>query len=173
MKCRKINYISTFAIIFLAALFRVLLLLFSYFSIKSLNANLSTENKIPISEAINFLQIFAIVILLAESVCYIIFRKRYFMPVVVRWHIWMTLISSVLLPIVQVIVMAGILPSIYSPNELKQIIKTYEAPTLFFGWLLFAIARLFFIIAIRKSVTSLKEPEQKDEPTGFLDEFIN
>lgn len=124
-----------------------------------------------ISEAINILSVFPIVVLLAESACYLIFRKRYFIRTIVRWHLWMTIISSVLFPIVQVIVFLGILTPGYSTDELKQIAKTYESLILFIGWLLFAIARLFFIIAMRKSVTSLKEPEQADESTGFLNDF--
>ena len=91
----------------------------------------------PISEAINFLSVFPVVVLLAESACYLIFRKRYFIRTIVRWHLWMTIISSVLFPIVQVIVFLGILTPGYSTDELKQIAKTYESLSLFFGWLLF------------------------------------
>jgi heme/copper-type cytochrome/quinol oxidase subunit 2 len=92
-------------------------------------------------------------------------------PKLVRWHLWMTIISSVLLPIVEFVVLLFVLPSTYDSMELSTAVKEYEAQFILIGWFLFVIARLFFIAAMVKSVTSLNEQKKQDESTGFLDDF--
>ncbi|RXK62411.1 hypothetical protein ESA94_05225 [Lacibacter luteus] len=171
MKHRRIKFISAFVTLLLSSFFRVFLLLFSYITIVSLNESSSAAKQVPVSTVINFIQIMPPVVLLVEALCYIFFRKRYFVRKLVRWHLWMTIISSVLLPIVEFAVLMFILPSAYDSRELSSVVTDYEAQFIFIGWTLFTIARLFFIVAMVKSVTSLNEQKPEDESTGFLDDF--
>ena len=167
MKLRKINYVSASIVILLTALFRVLLLILSFYSWVVFNQEASAEEKLPLSNVLNFESLFPPVVLLAEAALYIVLRKRLFQRRLVRLHVWITILSSVFFPIAQIIIVDIILRQTYAPVELAQ----YDRYVLFFGWAMFAAARLFFILAVRKSVTSPKESLQSNESPGFLDDF--
>ncbi len=170
MQHRKIRYISAFVIIFLIAMFRLLLLALSYYSLQEHNT-ISTK-QLPLSEVVNFLSIFPPVVLLAEAVVYLLLRKRYFLRPLVRTHIWMTVVSSFLFPIVETIFYFGVLsPNSKSPAELADAAKEYSSPILIAGWLLFAIARLFFLLSVVKSVKAMPQKTSNVNSTDLLADF--
>ena len=170
MQHRRISYISAFVIIFLIAMFRLLLLALSYYSLQEHNT-ISTK-QLPLSEVINFLSIFPPVVLLAEAFTYLLLRKRYFLRPLVRSHIWMTIVSSFLFPVVEMIFYFVVLsPDSKSPTELADASKEYSSPILIAGWLLFAIARLFFILSLVKSVRAIPQKTSHANSTDLLSDF--
>lgn len=172
MKLRRINYISASVIVFLIALFRVFLMLFSYWSIQMMNEKVEPALRTSPSVVFGFMYIFPILILFAEAACYLIFRKRFFFRRLVRFHLWMTFISSFLVPVVQYISYI-IIPEYFPVDELENAFQQFNHWGIIIGWILFAIARLFFIAAMLRSVASLNRQEPATESTGFLDEFSN
>lgn len=170
MKHQSIKYISATVVITFAALFRILLLWFSYWSIQLMNEKVDPAQRTSTSVVINFVSIFPIIILFAEAVLYVVLRKRFFYKRLVRIHLWMTIVSSVIFPVVQYIGYTAI-PFYYSPNEIQNVFKQFDWWGMTSGWTLFAITRLFFIAAMVKSVTSLNEQKDKNESTGLLDDF--
>ena len=167
MKHRRINYLSASIVTLLAFLFRLFLLWGSYYSFVVYNKEAGAADKLPISNVLNIESLLPPVILLVEAVLYIVLHKRFFQRRLVRFHVWTTVLSSVLFPVAQLIIIDIFLRRIYAPVEIAR----YDKFVFFSGWLLFAIARLFFIAAMVKSVTSLKEQKTADESTGFLDDF--
>ncbi len=167
MKHRRINYLSASIVVLLAALFRAFLLTISLYTLIEYNKESTLAEKLPLSQILNFESLFPPLVLFAEAVVYVVLRKRLFYRKLVRWHTWMTILSSVVFPIAEIIIVNAFLRHIYAPVEMAP----YEKYVLFFGWALFAVARLFFITAMVKSVTSPNELIQTNEPSGFLDEF--
>jgi hypothetical protein len=143
----------------------------SYYTFQMYNQ--SVEEKMPLSQVFNFASIFPPVILLVEAVCYLIFRKRLFIRRFVRLHIWMTIISSILFPILQAVIFAFFIQANRNVSEMAQISKDYRFVTFYSGWALFAIARGLFIVTFIKSVVSVEEKNADVESTGLLDEFSN
>ena len=170
MKYRRINYISAFVIVLLIALFRIFLMLFSYWSIQLLNEKVEPALRTPPSVVFSFMYIFPILILFAEATFYLLLRKRFFFLRLVRFHLWMTFVSSFLVPVIQYISYI-VMPNYFSLDELADAFKKFNYWGIIIGWILFAIARLFFIAAMVKSVTSLNEPQQENETSDFLDDF--
>jgi hypothetical protein len=154
-------------VVLLASLFRFLLSWAAYFSLTQYNRGVSDVEKLPISTDFILSNILPPVVLFAEAVLYVIMRKRFFQRRIVRLHVWITILSSVIFPIAQIIVVDVILSKTYAPIEIAR----YDPYILFIGWGMFIAARLFFIIAMLKSVTSLKEPSHTNESSGFLDDF--
>lgn len=152
-------------------MFRLILLSASYYSFQQFNE--TADQKLPVSEVLNFLSIFPPVVLLIEAVCYLVFRKRYFLRRLVRLHIWMTIISSVLFPIFETLFFVFILAPNYTGTDLTKITDTYYYSILIAGWLLFALARFLFIVAFVKSTSSVKDQVVVSESTGLLNEFSN
>ena len=171
MKHRRIKYMSAFLVVILIALFRVFLMLFSYWSIKLMNEKVEPALRTPPSIVFGFMYIFPILVLFVEAVCYLILRKRFFLRRLVRFHLWMTFVSSFLVPIVQYISYI-VMPMYFSLDELPNVFKQFNYWGLILGWTLFGIARLFFIAALVRSVASLND-QPTTESTGFLDEFSN
>lgn len=170
MQHRRISYISAFVVIFLAAIFRLLLLAVSYHSFQELNT-ISTK-QLPLSEVINFLSIFPPVVLLAEAFTYLLLRKRYFLRPLVRSHIWMTIVSSFLFPVLEMIFYSVVLsPNYKSPTEFAEVSKEYSSSILIAGWLLFAIARLFFLLSVMKSVRAIPQKIPHANSTDLLADF--
>lgn len=170
MQHRKIRYIAAFVVVFLTAMFRLLLLVVSYHSLQEYNT-ISTK-QLPLSEVLNFSSIFPPVILLAEAIAYLLLRKRYFLRLFVRSHIWMTIISSFLFPVFETIFYFVILsPNSKSSIELADAAKEYRIPILIAGWFLFAIARLFFLLAIMKSVKAIPQKTSNEQSTDLLADF--
>jgi hypothetical protein len=170
MKYRRIKYISAFVIVLLIALFRIFLMLFSYWSIQLMNEKVEPALRTPPSVVFSFTYIFPILILFAEAIFYLLLRKRFFFRRLVRFHLWMTFVSSFLVPVIQYISYI-VMPNYFSLNDLENAFKQFNHWGIIIGWILFAIARLFFIAAMVKSVTSLNEPQQENESTGLLDDF--
>ncbi len=151
-------------------MFRLLLLAVSYHSLQEHNT-ISTK-QVPVSEVVNFLSIFPPVVLLAEAFAYLFLPKRYFLRRLVRSHIWMTIISSFLFPIFETIFYFFILsPNDKSSIELADVAKDYRTPILIAGWLLFAIARLFFIMAVMKSVKTIPQKGTNENSADLLSDF--
>lgn len=167
MKHRRINYLSASIVTLLAFLFRLFLLWGSYYSLVVYNEEAGAADKLPISNVLNIESLFPPVILLAEAVLYVVLRKRFFQRRLIRSHVWTTVVSSILFPVAQIIIIDVFLRRIYAPVEIAR----YDKFVFYSGWILFAIARLFFITAMAKSVTSLNEQKKQDESTGFLDDF--
>lgn len=155
----------------LFALFRVLLMAFSYWSIQQMNTRVDHEFKTSPSIVFQFATIFPIVILFAEATCYLVFRNRLFIRRFVRFHLWMTFVSSFLFPIIQ---FAGyVLIPLINPSDEVYAFQEFNRWGMIIGWFLFGIARLFFIAAMLRSVASFNEKESSTEPTGYLDDFSN
>jgi hypothetical protein len=169
MKHRRINYISASIVILLASLFRFLLAGAAYFSLMQFNRGVSDAEKLPISTDFILSNILPPVVLFTEAVLYVIMRKRFFQRRIVRLHVWMTILSSIIFPIAQIIIVDVILSKTYAPVEMKQ----YDPYILFLGWGMFFAARLFFIIAMMRSVSSIKAQQPTIGFTGYLDEFSN
>jgi hypothetical protein len=169
MKHQHIKYVRAFLIMVFCAMFRVLLMLFSYWSILLMNAKVDPSLRTPTSIVFQLSVIIPILILFAEAVCYLLFRNRLFIRRFVRFHLWMSFISSVLFPILQFVGYI-IIPFIFPSNE-SNAFQEFNQWGMFIGWFLFGIARFFFIIAMVKSVTSFNDQKQPNEPSGFLDDF--
>lgn len=169
MKHRRINYLSASVVILLASLFRLLLSWAAYFSLTQYNKGVSDVDKLPISTDFILSNILPPVVLFAEAVLYVIMRKRFFQRRIVRLHVWITILSSIIFPIAQIIVVDVILSKTYAPIEIAR----YDPYILFIGWGMFIAARLFFIIAMIRSVSSINEQQSTIGSTGYLDEFSN
>ena len=169
MKHQHIKYVRAFLMMAFFAMFRVLLMLFSYWSILLMNAKVDPVFRTKPSVVFHPSVIIPILILFAEAACYLFFRNRLFFRRFVRFHLWMSFISSVLFPILQFTGYA-IIPFLF-PSEESNAFQVFNQWGTYIGWFLFGIARFFFIIAIVKSVTSLNDQQPANESSGFLDDF--
>lgn len=169
MKHVRIKYISAFIVLFLMAMFRVLLLWVAYYTFQKYGQ--AADQKMAISKVLNFSSIFPPVMLLIEAVCYLVFRKRFFFRRFVRLHIWMSIVSSFLFPIAQTIFFVFVLPVNRSAEEIAQISREYNYISFYAGWILFALARFVFVVTFVKSVPSIERPQPVIESKDLLDDF--
>jgi hypothetical protein len=79
--------------------------------------------------------------------------------------------SSFFLPLVGLVIVIYVLPEYLTKTELVNVTRQLDFYLIYGLWIMFAFARLFFIIALRKSVSSLTDQKDKNESTGFLDDF--
>jgi hypothetical protein len=166
---KRINTGYVVGVLIAVAVFRLLLLALTFYSYVEYNKHLAT--KLPITFVLNFKFVFPPFILLAEAICYYLLRKRIFQLKFVRLHLWISVLSSFFLPFVQIILILFILPLYLTKTELINIGKQFDVYLSYGGWIIFAFARLFFIIAMRTSVAVPPVSEKTTESTGYLDEF--
>lgn len=170
MKHQRIRYRRAFWTMMSLALFKAALLLLSYWSLKVLYERYDDDIRPSPFIVFRWDTILPIVVLLGEAICYLVLRKRFFERRYVQFHLRMSFVSSFLFPILHLSGPA-ILVMIYTPSENQSVFREFGQWSLIIGWFLFLIARFFFIVAIVKSVTSLKEPPEENEPAGFLNDF--
>lgn len=168
---KRINTAYVVGVLIAVAMFRLLLLALTFYSYVEYNKHL--EAKLPITFVLNFTFVFPPFILLTEAICYYFFSKRIFRLKYVKLHLWISVLSSFFLPFVQIILILFILPLYLTKTELIAMGKQFDGYLTYGGWVIFALARLFFIIAMRTSVAVPAASEKTTESTGYLDEFSN
>lgn len=111
-----------------------------------------------------------VLVLILTAIGYFICRRRYINVFYCKIHIWLSFISLVLVPLGAPLFKMSTPNGIISDSVRIGYIIIYPASSMLLLLLYFA-ALFFFAITLIKSSTSLKEVEQNNESSDFLNQF--
>lgn len=173
MRYRK-NYIKLPLIVFLSMLFiRIGLVVSTWISISEIDRKY--VEKYPTTWSLIFtiqtkIVLMCTAITVFTLVIYFIFRHRYVNILYSHIHVWLSFISLIIVPFLSPVYQMRTPNGIVSDAIRIGNVIVYPF-SLILSLLVFIFAIIFFILAIVKSSTSPKEPEQTDAATGFLNDF--